>query len=863
MSTTQKRNSDTDLFFIIESLTIYFEKILEIMDEPLKNYSKTEWFKFKELLTSPDLSPCKCFSYANSLKLVKPQPIVKVATFNLGDLGDQQATLSQPQSNQQSVAQTPVLTLKKYEPSITVPSLISLSTVSPPNNFQKQYSYNTSKVFSENKEQEQKKTKNSILNIQSAQQTTQPQTQQQNGNNSNQQNFLSSPPQTYFAAQSQPHFNYSNQISMNSISGSPSKIQSYAQTQTNISTSQAGKSSHSTSNQSSLGNNNYLNGGSSSYANQNVKQIQQTLQNISSIGISSTSQNQAGASNRIHSISNNSANNLSNLNYSTNPSNAAATTTTTTTTTAAGARANPTSSNNQAVDERLRSPQLNSSNQNNIYLSKISARNQATSSSRLKNKNQISASNLSNLQVSSKKSPSQLEKLVSSTKVPQAHMKAQKSLQIDIKENSFQSRNYLQSNPSVISSTSTRVDLSKINQNSIGNLLSTSKNLTGSPQYITSSTNYGNYNSHLLSSIGSSQNGYSSSASKGLTNDSSSKRFEGQSMTDRIRDKPYMNSIKTESVLIENSPPNHNSNTDNSSNGNFNNASPENKQNQNPLTFTSSTSNSILNLGLQQVPQNIAQIQQQVIQEQPQNESIGSPSNTPITTVGIDHPQIRKRARRETRKPSLEKFQNNIDAIQRQSELEEKGITPILPLAHNKGFQQVLMNRLDIIYSPNNNLEKKRDPSPVNNRIGCDKIQGIQDFQKFKAEEETVKENPYKHLQQKIQQRINVFLMDSKTLELISGKFTDVEETKRNREQTNKQGAAVSFQSANNMVNGGVQERQEIKRDKLKKYSVFAKKGKDQQNLKKVDDQISKDELKLVNPLIKQRKRDEKKKLII
>ncbi|KAL4437702.1 hypothetical protein ABPG74_012377 [Tetrahymena malaccensis] len=859
MSATQKRNSDTDLFFIIESLTIYFEKILEIMDEPLKNYSKTEWFKFKELLTSPDLSPCKCFSYANSLKLVKPQPVVKVATFNLGDLGDQQSTISQPQSNQQSVTQTPVLTLKKQEPSITVPSLISLSTVSPPNNFQKQYSFNTSKVLIENKEQEQKKTKNSILNIQSVQQTTQPQTQPQNGNSSNQQNLLSPPPQTYFTAQSQPHFNYSNQVSINSISGSPSKIQSSAQTQTNISTSQAGKSSHSTSNQSSLGNNNYLNGGSTSYNNQNVKQIQQTLQNISSIGISSASQNQTGASNRIHSISINSANNQSSLNYSTNPSN--------TTTGAAGSNLNNnnSSSNNYAVDERLRSPQLNSSNQNSIYLSKTSARNQATSASRLKNKNQISVSNLSNLQVSSKKSPSQLEKLVSSTKVPQAHMKAQKSLQIDIKENSFQSRNHLQSNPSVISSTSTRVDLSKVNQNSIGNLLSTSKNLTGSPQYITSSTNYGNYNSHLLSSIGSSQNGYANSASKGLTNNSSSKRFEGLSMTDRIRDKPQMNSIKTESVLIENSPPNHNSNTDNSSNGNFNNASPENKQNQNPLTFTSSTSNSILNLGLQQVPQNnIVQIQQQVIQEQPQNESIGSPSNTPITTIGIDHPPIRKRARRETRKLSLEKFQNNIDAIQRQSELEENGITPILPLAHNKGFQQVLMNRLDIMHSPNNNLDKKRDPSPVNNRIGCDKIQGIHDFQKFKSDEqETVKENPYKHLLQKVQQRINVFLMDSKTLELISGKFTDVEETKRHREQANKQGAAVNFQSAHNNVNGGVQERQEIKRDKLKKYSVFAKKGQDQYNLKRVDDQISKDEQKLVNPLIKQRKRDEKKKLIM
>ncbi|EAR89932.2 hypothetical protein TTHERM_00561230 (macronuclear) [Tetrahymena thermophila SB210] len=859
MSATQKRNSDTDLFFIIESLTIYFEKILEIMDEPLKNYSKTEWFKFKELLTSPDLSPCKCFSYANSLKLVKPQPIVKVATFNLGDLGDQQSTVSQPQSNQQSVTQTPVLTLKKQEPSITVPSLISLSTVSPPNTFQKQYSFNTSKILNENKEQEQKKTKNSIINVQSLQQTSQPQIQQQNGNSSTQQNLLSPPPQTYLGAQSQPHFNYSNQISMNSISGSPSKIQSSAQTQTNISTTQAGKSSHNTSNQSSLGNNNYLNGGSSNNPSQNVKQIQQTLQNISSIGISSANQNQAVGSNRIHSISINSANNSSNLNFSSNQTNAH---------NAAAAGSNPnnnnSSSNNYAVDERLRSPQLNSSNQNGIYLSKTSSRNQATSASRLKNKNHISVSNISNLQVSSKKSPSQLEKLVSSTKVPQAHMKAQKSLQIDIKENSFQSRNNLQSNPSVMSSTSTRVDLSKINQNSIGNLLSTSKNLTGSPQYITSSTNYGNYNSHLLSSVGSSQNGYSSSASKGLTNNLSSKRFEGQSMTDRIRDKPQMNSIKTESVLIENSPPNHNNYTDNSSNGNFNNASPENKQNQNPLTFTSSTSNSILNLGLQQVPQNIVQIQQQVIQEQPQNESIGSPSNTPLTTaIGIEHPPIRKRARRETRKLSLEKFQNNIDAVQRQSELEENGITPILPLAHNKGYQQVLMNRLDILHSPNNHQEKKRDPSPVNNRIACDKIQGIHDFQKFKAEEDVVKENPYKHLLQKVQQRINVFLMDSKTLELISGKFTDVEETKRHREQANKQGAAVSFQSANNNVNGGVQERQEIKRDKLKKYSVFAKKGQDQQNLKKVDDQITKDELKLVNPLIKQRKRDEKKKLII
>lgn len=87
-SVSKKGTPETDMFFIIESLSIYFEKILDLMDEPLKNYSKLEWFKFKELLTSPDYSPCKCFSYANSVKLIKPSPIVKVATVNLGTLSD-------------------------------------------------------------------------------------------------------------------------------------------------------------------------------------------------------------------------------------------------------------------------------------------------------------------------------------------------------------------------------------------------------------------------------------------------------------------------------------------------------------------------------------------------------------------------------------------------------------------------------------------------------------------------------------------------------------------------------------------------------------------------------------------------------
>lgn len=58
--------------------------------------------------------------------------------------------------------------------------------------------------------------------------------------------------------------------------------------------------------------------------------------------------------------------------------------------------------------------------------------------------------------------------------------------------------------------------------------------------------------------------------------------------------------------------------------------------------------------------------------------------------------------------------------------------------------------------------------------------------------------------------------MDSTTIELVTGKFTDVEEIKRIREQRPKE-------EKKGNISGGIQERGEIKRDKLKKYSVFAK----------------------------------------
>lgn len=73
-------SADTDLFFIIESVTIFVEKLIDVLEEPLLKYSKSEWSKFKDLLTSSNLNPCSCFSYANALRLSRPATAAAVAS---------------------------------------------------------------------------------------------------------------------------------------------------------------------------------------------------------------------------------------------------------------------------------------------------------------------------------------------------------------------------------------------------------------------------------------------------------------------------------------------------------------------------------------------------------------------------------------------------------------------------------------------------------------------------------------------------------------------------------------------------------------------------------------------------------------
>jgi len=64
--------ASTDIFFVIESVNVFMEKLLELFDEPVLAYAKTEWLKYKDILTSADFSPLKCFSYSNAVTITKP-----------------------------------------------------------------------------------------------------------------------------------------------------------------------------------------------------------------------------------------------------------------------------------------------------------------------------------------------------------------------------------------------------------------------------------------------------------------------------------------------------------------------------------------------------------------------------------------------------------------------------------------------------------------------------------------------------------------------------------------------------------------------------------------------------------------------
>ena len=73
----------TDIFFVIESVNVFIEKLLELFDEPVLAYAKTEWLKYKEILTSAEFSPLKCFSYSNAVTITKPFNPILVAPTNV------------------------------------------------------------------------------------------------------------------------------------------------------------------------------------------------------------------------------------------------------------------------------------------------------------------------------------------------------------------------------------------------------------------------------------------------------------------------------------------------------------------------------------------------------------------------------------------------------------------------------------------------------------------------------------------------------------------------------------------------------------------------------------------------------------
>lgn len=79
-------SSASDLFFLIESVSIFIDKAFDVLPEDyLRSYLKQEWHHLKELLTAPELVPIKCYSYSNNLKLYAPYPQIPVATLSLGE----------------------------------------------------------------------------------------------------------------------------------------------------------------------------------------------------------------------------------------------------------------------------------------------------------------------------------------------------------------------------------------------------------------------------------------------------------------------------------------------------------------------------------------------------------------------------------------------------------------------------------------------------------------------------------------------------------------------------------------------------------------------------------------------------------
>ncbi len=59
---------NSDYFFVVESFKTFFEKLLNIINDPNGRIAK-EWLKFKEVLISKDCSASSVYLYVSTLTL--------------------------------------------------------------------------------------------------------------------------------------------------------------------------------------------------------------------------------------------------------------------------------------------------------------------------------------------------------------------------------------------------------------------------------------------------------------------------------------------------------------------------------------------------------------------------------------------------------------------------------------------------------------------------------------------------------------------------------------------------------------------------------------------------------------------------
>ena len=76
-------SKNSDYFFVVESFKTFFEKMLNIINDP-KGRIATEWLKFKEVLISKDCSASSVYLYVSTLVLspeeenFEPNKIIKL-----------------------------------------------------------------------------------------------------------------------------------------------------------------------------------------------------------------------------------------------------------------------------------------------------------------------------------------------------------------------------------------------------------------------------------------------------------------------------------------------------------------------------------------------------------------------------------------------------------------------------------------------------------------------------------------------------------------------------------------------------------------------------------------------------------------